>query len=500
MNNNIIILPDIGNDNMKVTEILVQLGDYIYKDQSIIVVESDKTSIEVPADQEGEIKKICVNVGDIVHTNSPILILLNKEKLTNNTLGINSTKQNKIHNTINILVPDIGIQKMLVKKILVNEKEQIQKNQSLVIIQDKTNIIEIASLYAGYINTIHIKLNSYIKSNDIIITLCINKISNENIILNYNMTSFIKKNNMKGGTQIIQKQTEPEYFYATPYIRKIARQFNINLSTIKGSGNKNRITKEDIMQYIKNNNLDNVRTNDKNIHEKYGPIEIIILNNIQKATSINLTNNWKNIPHVTQHIQADITELESFRIKKNYELKNTHNIKITILSFMIKICAHALKQFPYFNSSIIDETTLILKKYYNIGIAVNTPQGLIVPIIFNVLDKNIIEISKEIILLANKAKNNKLMPQDIKGGCFTISNLGQLRSNFFTPIINAPEVSILGISQAMIQPIWDGNKFIPKLMLPLSLSYDHRIINGVDGVMFLNFICDLISDIRNLLI
>ncbi|QJC30824.1 2-oxo acid dehydrogenase subunit E2 [Enterobacteriaceae endosymbiont of Macroplea appendiculata] len=419
MNNNIIILPDIGNDNMKVTEILVQVGDYIHKDQSIIVVESDKTSIEVPADQEGEIQKICVNIGDIVQTNSQILILLNTKQHTNNTLSINTTKQNKT--------------------------------------------------------------------------------TDRNIILN-NTKLFNKKNDIKEKEPVIQKKIEPEYFYATPYIRKIARQFNINLSIIKGSGNKNRIVKEDIMRYIKDNNFDNIRTNTKNLYEKYGPVEIVILNNIQKTTSVNLTNNWKNIPHVTQHIQADITELESFRTKKNYELKKTHNIKITILSFIIKICAHALKQFPYFNSSILDNKTLIIKKYYNIGIAVNTPKGLVVPIIFNVLDKNIIEISKEIILLANKAKNNKLIPQDLKGGCFTISNLGQLRSNFFTPIINAPEVSILGISQAMIQPIWNNDKFIPRLMLPLSLSYDHRIINGVDGVMFLNFICDLISDIRNLLI
>lgn len=429
--------PDTGIEEMKITDILVKEGDEILQEQSIITVESDKTSIEIPSPQKGIIKKIFVTIGHKIRKGDIILEILNNK---NNNLIINS---NKISENNEIKLENLYFS---------NEKNQKTKNPN--ILEKEINII---------------KNNNFEK----------------------NKTFNIKKK---------------IYIHSSPIIRKMARKLNINLDKIIGSGLKNRITKEDILKYIENNKkLENNNFNKfSSLYTKFGSCEEIILNNIQKITSENLSNNWKNIPHVTQHIEADITELEKFRIKKNNEFyKKKKNIKLTLLSFMIKICAHALKKYPNFNSSLSNlNQNLIIKKYFNIGIAINTKKGLLVPVIFDVLNKSINDISNILLDLANKAKKNKLHPLDMKGGCFTISNLGQFKGSFFTPIINAPEVAILGISQANIKPVWskNNNKFIPKLILPLSLSYDHRVINGVEGINFLNYICMLISDIRNILI
>ncbi|WP_168918846.1 2-oxo acid dehydrogenase subunit E2 [Enterobacteriaceae endosymbiont of Donacia bicoloricornis] len=430
--------PDTGIEEMKITDILVKEGDDILQEQSIITVESDKTSIEIPSTKKGKIQKIFVSIGNKIRTGDLILEILDNEK----------------------------------NSLIINSQKTLEKNKTEL---ENTNVSN--------------KKNQKVKNYDIL------NVKN-NIIKNNNN---LKKNKILN----IEKK---KYIHSSPLIRKMARKLNINLESIRGSGLKNRILKEDILKYIEknkkleNNNFEKIELK----YTKFGPCEEIKLNNIQKTTSKNLSSNWKNIPHVTQHIETDITELEKFRIKKNNEFyKNQKNIKLTLLSFMIKICAHALKKYPNFNSSLSYlNQNLIIKKYFNIGIAINTKQGLLVPVIFDVLNKNINDLSKILLNLANKAKNNKLHPLDMQGSCFTISNLGQFKGSFFTPIINAPEIAILGISQAMIKPIWDEskNKFVPKLMLPLSLSYDHRVINGVEGINFLNYICMLISDIRNILI
>ncbi|QJC37322.1 hypothetical protein GJU02_01025 [Enterobacteriaceae endosymbiont of Donacia thalassina] len=428
-----ITLPDTGIEEMRITEILVKKGEKILQEQPIITVESDKTSMEIPSNQSGIVKKILISVNDKIHKGDIILEILNNEK--------------------NNFIKDF-------KKISEENKIEAKSSQIHEIKNQKNKISHILR-------------------------------QNDDIIKNDDL-----KKNKSLNTQ--------KYIYASPIIRKMARKLNINLENIKASGLKNRILKEDILKYINNKNKLENNNSEKFLSKfkKFGPCEEIILNNIQKTTSKNLSNNWKNIPHVTQHIETDITKLEEFRIKKNNEFyKKQKNIKLTLLSFIIKICAHALKKYPNFNSSLSNiNQNLIIKKYFNIGIAINTKKGLFVPVIFDVLNKSINDLSKIILNLANKAKNNKLHPLDMQGGCFTISNLGQFKGNFFTPIINSPEVAILGISQANIKPIWNGDKFIPKLMLPLSLSYDHRVINGVEGIDFLNYICTLISDIRNILI
>ncbi|QJC34503.1 pyruvate dehydrogenase [Enterobacteriaceae endosymbiont of Donacia crassipes] len=486
-----IILPDTGIKEMKVTDILVKEGDIIKKEQSIITVESDKTSIEIPSNHEGIIKKILISIGDIIHKGDIILELLNNQNnnIIKNNKEILDLKELKFKK---LIIPDIGINKMKIFDILVKKNDFFIENQTLIIINNNVNTFEIASTCSGFIYKINVKINDYIYKNDIFMYINPSlKEGKQNIV-----KTFIKKKNLKNNIQT--------YIHASPIIRKMARKFNIDLKEIKPSGLKNRILKEDILKYIKNKN--NLKNDDIQnllfVYKKFGDCEEINLNNIQKISSKNLSNYWKNIPHVTQHIETDITDLEKFRVEKNkYFNQQQKNIKLTLLSFIIKICAYALKKYPNFNSSLSqNNNTLIIKKYFNIGIAINTKQGLLVPVIFDVLNKNINDLSQIIINLSYKAKNNKLHPNDMQGGCFTISNLGQFKGSFFTPIINSPEVAILGISQASIKPIWEENKFLPKLMLPLSLSYDHRVINGVEGINFLNYICFLISDIRNLLI
>ncbi|QJC32073.1 hypothetical protein GJT89_01025 [Enterobacteriaceae endosymbiont of Donacia versicolorea] len=504
-----IIFPDTGIEEMKITDILVKEGEKITKEQSIIMVESDKTSMEIPSNHSGIVKKILVSIGEKICKGNIILEILNEQQEKNDFINKNKKElqKDKILFT-ELRVPNIGIQVMKVTKILVKKNDSIMENQSLLIIKNKKNIFEIASLYSGIIKKVNINIHDIIKSNDVFMYINYLKKDNKNL----EIKTFIKNNNFikSNINSIFDKKL---YIHTSPIVRKIARKLEINLNNIEASGLKNRITKKDILKYIENKNKNKVKDKDiiNNIsnnflinYKKFGSYEKINLSNIQKISGKNLTNNWKNIPHVTQHIEADITELEKFRIKKNIEfLKNKNNIKLTLLSFIIKTCACALKKYPNFNSSLSDNNEiLILKKYFNIGIAINTNKGLFVPVIFDVLNKNINKISEIILNLADKAKNYKLNPNDVKGGCFTISNLGQFKGNFFTPIINAPEVAILGISQAKIKPIWDicSQQFLPKLILPLSLSYDHRVINGVEGINFLNYICSLLSDIRNILI
>ncbi|QJC29066.1 2-oxo acid dehydrogenase subunit E2 [Enterobacteriaceae endosymbiont of Plateumaris rustica] len=489
-------LPDIGIEEMKVTDILVKKGDKIHKDESIIVIEGEKTSMEIPSTENGIIKKIKVSIGDNVHTDSVILELDNNISKINEKIISSKIKETILDvNKINkIIIPNISNGFMKIIKIFVNEGDKIYKDNPLVTLANNKNNFNVTSPYNGIIQKIIIKNGDNVKSGDIIILISnfISKnIEENNINKNYllNINNIVKKNSI----------------HASPSVRKIARQLNINLLNIIGSGNKNRILKEDLLKYISINNnqknINNISSSlSSNYFKQFGEIEEKEMNQIQKISSTNLTKNWINIPHVTQNIEADITKLESFRIKKNNEFnRNNQNIKITLLSFLIKICANALKKYPIFNSSLLDNKKIIFKKYYNIGIAINTNKGLLVPVIFNLINKNIIDISKELILLSNKAKLGKLIPSDMQGGCFTISNLGSKPGNFFTPIINSPEIAILGISQANIKPFWNGKKFIPHLILPLSLSYDHRVINGVEAIIFLNYICNLISDIRNLL-
>ncbi|WMC20296.1 MAG: CatA-like O-acetyltransferase [Enterobacteriaceae bacterium PSpyr] len=387
-------IPDIGSDELEVTEIFVKVNDIIKKKQNLITIEGDKTSLDIPSTKSGIIKEIKVNVGDKVKTNSIIIIL-----------------------------DDI-----------------INKNKSNNLINNKKN---------------------------------------ENNKLN-------------------------EEIHASPLIRNLSRKFNIDLKKIKGTGLKGRIIKEDIDYYIEKQNKNNLSNNytlkQQNLNE-LNNIKKIKINNLQITSGKNLLKNWITIPHVTIFDKINITDLEIFRKKQNEILiKNKQNIKITPLVFIIKAVEIVLNNMPKFNSSLSkDGKFLKIKKDINIGIAVETKKGLVVPIIKEIKNKTIIEIAKSLIEISKKSRDGFLNKNDMINSSFTISSLGHIGTTNFTPIINSPEVAILGISKSSIEPVWYIEKFIPKLILPISLSFDHRVIDGADGARFINNIKYILSDIRNLI-
>lgn len=401
--------------------------------------------------------------------------------------------------SIEIKIPDLGIDQAEVTDILVKENNVVEKNQTLIVVEGDKASMEIPSPHDGLLLSIKVNIGDIVRMNSIIAILKIDDekpVSQNNIISNQS-EKFIEQ--------------VPEFFiHASPLIRRLARSLNIDLNKISGTGRKNRIIKQDLDDYIDNLNKKNISTahissedNTNSIFDftRFGKVETIELNKIRTISGNTLFQNWSTIPHVTQFDEVDITSLEKFRIKYNHSLNDSKNGKLTLLSFIIKAISQGLEKFPYFNSSIgLDNKTIFLKKYINIGIAINTPSGLVVPVIKQVKDKKISDIAAEIIQYSHKAYENKLSVLDIQGGCFTISNLGGIGGTHFTPIINSPEAAILGVSRAVYKPMWNGKSFIPKLILPLSLSYNHRIIDGVDGAKFISFINHLLSDIRWLLV
>jgi pyruvate dehydrogenase E2 component (dihydrolipoamide acetyltransferase) len=298
--------------------------------------------------------------------------------------------------------------------------------------------------------------------------------------------------------------------HASPSIRKLAREFGVDLTKVKGSGNKGRINEDDVKGFVKTELTKPAGaaaggafafpTMPPMDFTKFGAIETRALSRIKKLSGNNLARNWMMIPHVTQQDEADITEVEAFRVKTNEEIAKS-GVKITMLAFLIKASVAALKKFPEFNASLEPGgENLILKKYFNVGFAADTPNGLVVPVIKNADQKSVIEIAKEMAELSGKAREGKLSPTEMQGGCFSISSLGGIGGTFFTPIINAPEVAILGVSKASMKPIWNGKEFVPRLILPMSLSYDHRVVDGASGARFSTYLAGLMSDIRKLVL
>ncbi|WP_261979543.1 2-oxo acid dehydrogenase subunit E2 [Buchnera aphidicola] len=381
---------------------------------------------------------------------------------------------------IEVKMPDIGLDQVEVIEILVKLNEEVQIEQGLITVEGEKSSMEIPSPISGVVKEINVKIGDKVSTNAIIMIFTTNEKNPNN-----QKKDDIDILNIKTSTI----NTEKNIVHATPSIRRLARELNINLSDILGSGRKNRILKNDLELYTKNV-----------CHDRHQlKVETIEINHLQKIVGNNLYNNWINIPHVTQFEEVNITTLEEFRKHYNTEecKKNIHHSNITILIFIIKAVSRALLEFPIFNSSLsVDKKTIIFKKYINIGIAVDVSNGLLVPVLKNVDKKSIINLSSELISLSEKARKNKLDKLDMKNSCFTISNLGGIGGNWFTPIINSPEVAILGVSKAVIKPVWDGKIFIPSLILPLSLSYDHRVINGADAARFICFLKKLLSDIR----
>lgn len=422
---------------------------------------------------------------------------------------------------IEISIPDIGgANDVDVIDILVKPGMEVEKDQALITLEGDKATMDIPSPYAGKVIEMKIKLGDKVSQGTPILTLK---------TLGKSETPEIEKSQIKNISEQSIKEIEKPYeelkseaisinnleiaesksilISAGPAVRRLAREFGVDLSLVQGSGRKSRITKEDLQNYIK------VRLSEKTTSggfslpsnpaidfSKFGSIETKPLNKIKKLTGTNVHRSWITIPHVTQFDEADITDLEAFRKSESESAKN-QDYKLTLLAFVCSVVCKALHAYPQFNASLdTSGENLIYKKYYNIGIAVDTPNGLVVPVIKNVDKLSVIDIAKEMSRLSTKAREKGLTPIDMSGGCFTISSLGGIGGTAFTPIVNSPEVAILGLSRSIIKPIYDNKEFKPRLMLPISLSYDHRVIDGAEAARFTRFLCDCLGDIRRVLL
>ncbi|WP_343126671.1 2-oxo acid dehydrogenase subunit E2 [Buchnera aphidicola] len=417
---------------------------------------------------------------------------------------------------IKVYVPDIGLENVEVIEIFVKEGEIISKEKILLIVEGQKSSIEIPSPISGKVQKILVKIGDIVSCGTLIM-LC--KENKNSIVKNF----FLKKNSekFKNSVKIHNKKVKDisknfflnqEFFlknliYASPFIRRLAYLKDIDLSKIIGSGRNGRILKEDLIKFHNVQNFKNLNKkkikNHKSDNNHISKLKnIYFLTSIQKASGYNLLKNWKNIPHVTQFDEVDITELENFRNSESLKnFKNIKNFKVTLLSFIIKVIGFVLKKFPLFNSSLdLSNHSVILHNNINIGIAMESSEGLLVPVLKDIPNKNIFEIAKLLKKFSNKVQKKKISILDMKDGTFTISSLGNLGGTGFTPIIKSPEVGILGISKAQIKPIWITSKFVPRLILPFSMSYDHRVIDGANAVRFMVFFKKCLTDIRLLLL
>lgn len=537
-------VPDIGTDEVEVTEILVKVGDKVAADQSLLSVEGDKASMEVPASDAGVVKSINVKVGDKVKTGSLIMTFEGegaakqeaapaKEEAKSDAKSEAKADKPKSGGTAvqDVKVPDIGGDAVEVTEIMVKVGDTVSEEQSLLSVEGDKASMEVPAPFAGKVKEIKISVGDKVSTGSLIMVFETAGDASADATPAAEPKAEAKAET-KTEAAPAKTETAPAasaasgsdgfvensaYAHASPVIRRLAREFGINLAKVKGSGRKGRVVKEDVQNYVKqlvkqvesgavSSGAGNSMGFDliawpKVDFSKFGEVEAKPLSRIQKLSGANLHRNWVRIPHVTQFDEADITGLEDFRKEQNAIAdKKKMGVKYTPLVFIMKAVAKALEEFPTFNSSLSDDgASLILKKYVHLGIAVDTPNGLVVPVVRDVNKKGIIELSRELQDISVKAREGKLTSSDMQGGCFTISSLGGIGGTAFTPIVNAPEVAILGVSKSDIKPKWNGKEFEPKLMLPLSVSYDHRVIDGALAARFTATLAGYLADIRQII-
>ncbi|MCD1187975.1 pyruvate dehydrogenase complex dihydrolipoyllysine-residue acetyltransferase [Vibrio cholerae] len=523
-------VPDIGGDEVEVTEIMVKVGDVVAEEQSLITVEGDKASMEVPAPFAGTVKEIKIAAGDKVSTGSLIMVFevagAAPVAAPVQAAAPAAAAAPAVAALKEVQVPDIGGDEVTVTEIMVNVGDSISEEQSLITVEGDKASMEVPAPFAGTLKEIKVAAGDKVKTGSLIMVFEVAGAAPVAAPVQAAAPALAAAPAQAATPAAAapatsgEFQENHEYSHASPVVRRLAREFGVNLAKVKGSGRKNRILKEDVQNYVKEA-LKRLESGaqaaasgkgdgaalgllpwPKVDFSKFGDTEVQPLSRIKKISGANLHRNWVMIPHVTQWDNADITELEKFRQEQNaMEAKRDTGMKITPLVFIMKAAAKALEAFPAFNSSLSDDgESLILKKYVNIGIAVDTPNGLVVPVFKDVNKKGIYELSKELAEVSKKARGGKLTAADMQGGCFTISSLGGIGGTAFTPIVNAPEVAILGVSKSEMKPVWNGKEFAPRLQLPLSLSYDHRVIDGAEGARFITYLNECLSDIRRLVL
>ena len=548
-------VPDIGDfKDVEVIEVLVKPGDVIAKDQSLVTVESDKASMEIPSSASGTIKEMKVKLGDKVSKDSPLLLLddaaaaapapatpapavitpaaapASSQRPTPAAAPTPAPPVAGDDATVEVLVPDIGdFKDVEVIEVLVKRGDAVAKDQSLVTVESDKASMEIPSSAAGTVKELKIKLGDKVSKGTPLATLTATKsvpppTSEKSLSApapapkaaeeEAPTPSHAFATEMGARPAFDAPGTTGTKPHASPSVRKFARELGVELIAVRGSGPKGRITEDDVRQHVKHVMASGAAPQPAGAalpsqlppwpqvdFAKFGPVKRVEMSRIRRISGPALTRNWVTIPHVTNHDDADITELEAFRLQLNKENEKS-GIKLTMLAFLIKACVAALKKFPDFNSSIDAETgdAVILKDYFHIGFAADTPNGLVVPVVRDADKKGVLEIAQETAALASKAREGKLGPTDMQGGTFSISSLGGIGGTYFTPIINAPEVAILGVCRSEMRPVWDGKQFAPRLILPLSLSWDHRVVDGAGAARFNAYLAQVLADFRRVML
>ncbi|ENU86676.1 dihydrolipoyllysine-residue acetyltransferase [Acinetobacter sp. CIP 102637] len=522
-------VPDIGVEKALVAEVLVKVGDQIEPEQSIVVVESDKATVEVPSTVAGIVESVQIKEGDSVkegvvliqvkttHTDTPSEPETKPDKTQD--IDSSSTETGKLE----ITVPDLGVEKALVSEILVNVGDHVEAQQSLCVVESDKASVEVPSPSAGIVKAIHVSPNQEVRQG---MALAIIEVSGEEVAPAKPKAAApaeskaTAKPQPTASTPATPVQTEKltkaqeadnAKVYAGPAVRKLARELGVVLAQVKASGEHGRVMKEDVFAYVKTRlTVPQAASSSQAAavtaglpalpdFSAFGGGEVKAMTRLQQVSVPQLSlNNF--IPQVTQFDLADITELEAWRGELKDGFKK-QGISLTILAFIAKAVAHLLKEEPYFAGHLADDQkSVLLRNEIHMGIAVATPDGLTVPVLRNPDQKSIKQIAMELAELSQKARDRKLSPKDLQGANFTITSLGSIGGTAFTPLVNWPQVAILGISPATMQPVWNGKDFDPRLMLPLSLSYDHRVINGADAARFTNKLTKLLKDIRSLLL
>ena len=554
MSKTMIRVPDVGSsDPVDVIEISVKVGDTIAAEDTIIVLESDKATVEVPAPQAGKITTISVKVGDRVKEGDDLMEVEADGESENAssaeshaTRDESSTTENKTEpestppetdapdtpkaqgsgGSETVTVPDLGdIDSAEIIEVNVAVGDSLEAEQVIVVLESDKASLEIPAPSAGKVESVAVKVGDKVGTGDTLLTMAV---SGGQPTADQQGEADEKPEEPATAPASQQAQTAQtqkpapaassspaadsgapsKSVHAGPAVRKLAREMGVDLAQVHGSGPKERILKEDVHAWVKQR-LEGAPAASGGgpavalpeiDFSQFGEVERQELNKLRKVSAQNLTRSWLTIPHVTQHDNADITDLEAFRKQQNKALEK-EGVKLTMLAFLVSACARALKEFPRFNSSLENSGEALIQKHYiNIGIAVDTPNGLVVPVIKDADRKGLKAIALEMGELAEKARNRKLTPADMKGGTFSISSLGGIGGTAFTPIVNWPEVAILGVSRSDLQPVWDGEQFQPRLMLPLSLSYDHRVIDGADAARFTTYLSQLLTDMRRALL
>ena len=548
-------VPDIGDfDEVAVIELLVAVGDTVTKDQSLITVESDKASMEIPSSHAGVVKAVHVKLGDKVKLGSLMLELEGAADAPPVAAAspVAAAPTSSPSPTpapaapvsaaapagdVALHVPDIGdFKDVAVIEILVAVGDTVTQEQSLITVESDKASMEIPSSHAGVLKALSVKIGDVVNIGDLIGAITVAGVAPAAPAVTAAAPAAAPAVAATPAPTAVAAVAPPvassasvaahnptvapsgSLPYASPSVRKFARELGVPLAEVKGSGAKGRITQTDVQQFTRAVMSGTAKTTAQGATSgagdsgaalgllpwpkvdfaKFGPVERIERSRIKKISAANLHRNWVMIPHVTNHDDADITELEAFRVSTNKENEKS-GVKVTMLAFLIKACVAALKKFPEFNSSL-DGEQLVMKQYVNIGFAADTPNGLVVPVIKDADKKGVLQISQEMGELAKKARDGKLGPADMTGACFTISSLGGIGGRYFTPIINAPEVAILGVCRSTTEPVWDGKAFQPRLMLPLSLSWDHRVIDGAAAARFNAYLGQILADFRRVLL